>query len=190
MNTTQILDRRAAMDRQRLQLTLRRTIIAAMALMIPGSAGAQDLRRSATDSLALAVTIYRVAFSNGTQTAHGVAKPELVCVRGNPWTADPPLAIVDSLQRGTTHLLRPNSACRQDRPTSAARGVSLVVDTLTGKRGISIAASEPVFSADGTFTFETNYYEHGLSSASWDCSGRRVGPERWEIVACRLTRIS
>jgi hypothetical protein len=70
-------------------------------------------------------------------------------------------------------LIRPISACRTEPLRGSRRGVPLVVDTVTGKRGISVSASEPVFASDGTFTVEMRYYEHGLSAAGWTCTGRR-----------------
>jgi hypothetical protein len=81
------------------------------------------------------------------------------------------------------------SACTTE-PLRGASAPSLVVDTLTGKRGISISATDPVFEDDGTFTVETHYYQNGLSSAGWECRGRRVIDERWEITTCKMLWIS
>src|SRR5687768_311372 len=103
-----------------------------LAASLPASGSAQDIRVSAADTLALAVTIFRVAFSNGTQTAHAAAQPELVCVGRASELGDPPTAVIDSLQSGRTLLVRPISACRREPLGRSTRGVSLMVDTLTG----------------------------------------------------------
>ncbi|MBL0171316.1 MAG: hypothetical protein IPP90_11390 [Gemmatimonadaceae bacterium] len=142
------------------------------------------------DSMALAITIYGVAFTNGTQTAHAATQPELVCVQGPDPGVDPPRVVIDALQQGRAMLLRPMSACKVMLLGAAPRGTSLVVDTLTGKRGISVSVGEPSFATDGSFTVATGYYQHGLSAASWVCKGRRRSDQSWEITSCTMQWIS
>jgi hypothetical protein len=141
------------------------------------------------DSLALMNAIYLVALSNGTQTAHAATGPEVVCARGLRPDSDPPAAVIDALQKDRSLLIRPMSACIQE-PVRSTRDGSLVVDTLTGKRGISISVTEPVFAADGSFKFDTGYYQHGLSSAGWTCFGRRRSDQAWEVTRCTMNWIS
>lgn len=142
------------------------------------------------DSVALVIAIYGVAFTNGTQTAHAATLPDLVCVQGPRPGVDPPRAVLDALQRDRSLLVRPMSACKTEPLGGATRGISLVVDTLTGKRGISVSAGEPKFEADGSFTVETGYYQHGLSGAGWLCRGRRRSDQGWEITSCTMRWIS
>ena len=142
------------------------------------------------DSVALLITIYGVAFTNGTQTAHSAGLPEVVCVQGQRPRVDPPREVLDALQKDRTVLVRPMSACKTQGLLNAPRGTSLVVDTLTGKRGITVHAGEPTFDADGSFTVQTSYYQHGLSAADWVCKGRRRSDQSWEITSCTMTRIS
>ena len=147
--------------------------------------------RTYSDSLALAISIYSVALTNGTQTAHAADHAQLVCVKGTQPNADPPAAVLAALQSNRTLLIRPMSACRQEPLGGPApRGASLVVDTLTGKRGIWVSAGVPVFNADGTFGVETRYYQHGLSGAGWQCRGKRRSDGGWEITTCTMLWIS
>ena len=164
---------------------------AAMIASTPITSSAQGPTTSA-DSLELAKVIYGVALTNGTQTAHSAAQAELVCVQGPRAGVDPPSAILDALQKDRSLLIRPMSACRQEplMLQSLIDKTSLIVDTVTGKRGISISAGEPKFGADETFTVTTGYYQHGLSSAQWTCSGRRRADRSWEIARCTLLWIS
>jgi hypothetical protein len=169
-----------------------------------GVAQAQPV--SAADSLALSITVYNAAFRNGVETAY---RAPLVCVRGlrpppDPGdgpresfqkrqvaTADPPLAVLAALQKDRAMIVRPMSACRTEPLGEFNRSIStsLVVDTLTGERGISISASMPVFAKDGTFSFVTEYYQHGLSGGGWRCEGRRER-DAWIIVKCTELWIS
>jgi hypothetical protein len=128
-------------------LTTRALLCVVLVLASAPAAHAQG-PTSAADSLALMQAIYRVAFSNGTQTAHAAALPELVCVKGQPPNTDPPQVVLDTLQAGRVLLVRPMSACTIDPRVTARSSTSLVVDTLTGKRGISIAAAAPKFASD------------------------------------------
>lgn len=145
--------------------------------------------RTSGDSLAMMIAAYTTAFTNGTGTAHGAAKPEVVCVQGLAARSDPPAEVVAALQKDRTMLVRPMSGCRIEPLSGATRSVSLVVDTLTGKRGISIGVSSLVVSDDGSFTFRTGYYQHGLSAASYKCEGRR-DRGAWVVTACKLEWIS
>jgi hypothetical protein len=165
------------------------TVVALLGETAPALAQAQG-PTTAADSMALAITIYSVALSNGTETAHAASLPEVVCVGGVRPGVDPPRAVIDALQENRTLLVRAGSACRTE-PLIAKRSVSLVVDTLTGKRGISIFANEPTFAGDDTFTFNTGYYQHGLSGGGWTCKGRRRSDRQgWEVLTCTLTWIS
>jgi hypothetical protein len=156
---------------------------------------------TAADSLALTLTIYATAFTNGTQTAHADRLPEVVCVRGLTTSAldrplgrteseqDPPAAVLTALRKDRALLVRPMSACRREPLRAGTGSMSLVVDTLTGKRGISISASTPVFRPSGTFTFTTSYYQGGRSAGGWTCEGRRER-DAWVVTKCELGWIS
>lgn len=151
----------------------------------------ERMASAADDSLALLIAVYGAAFSNGTRTAHAAALPELVCIRGIGPAVDPPAGVLEAMRRGRTILVRPMSVCRVEPPGADRRqsGNSLVIDTLTGKRGISIHASAPKFDSDSTFSFDTDYYQHGLSAGGFTCIGRR---ERgtWVVMRCDLRWIS
>ena len=152
------------------------------------SVGAQSAApQSRVDSAALMTALYRTAFANGARTAHALERPALVCVGGA--SGDPSAAIVAALADSTPLLVRPRSACRVEPLSSPSTGKSLVVDTLTGRRGVVITVDGLAFDANGAFTFRTTYYENGSSAADWDCAGRRVGA-RWEVTSCRMSRIA
>ena len=141
------------------------------------------------DSLALELAIYTTALNNGEATAHAAADPDVICVER--WHPDPDLrpSTFEALRKDRTILIRPMSACIRDQPGPGQSGLSLFVDTLTGTRGISIWAGRPNFMFDGTFTFPTNYYQHGRSGAIWTCTGRRLDVEQWEISSCKMQLI-
>lgn len=170
--------------------TLRLLAVAVIGLTagISGRANAQEPATPA-DSISLMIAIYEVALTNGIRTAHAAALPELVCVRGLGGVGDPPQAVLDALAKKSALLVRPLSACRIE-PLREISSVSLVVDTLTGKRGISISAGEPKFEPDGSFTVDIGYHQHGLSGASWLCEGRRRSDNGWEMTSCQMRGIS
>jgi hypothetical protein len=71
-------------------MSLRVLALALAALAIPMIVRAQESGPTThSDSIALAITIYSVALSNGTQTAHDAPGVELVCVRGSRAATDP-----------------------------------------------------------------------------------------------------
>ena len=147
---------------------------------------------SRADSLELSTVIFRTAIEHATRTSYRAPHPRLVCLAaGEQRSADPFPEVIAALQSIDSLVVRPMSACRREPLGSfaASTRTPLVVDTLTGKRGIMISASNPRFADDGTLTVEVGYYEHGLSSAGWTCTGRRqsIG---WAITTCRMTRIS
>ena len=143
--------------------------------------------RTAADSLMAMTVMYRQAVDNGMRSAHAAEKPTLICVAGFP--SEPPPALLAALNESIELLIRASSACRTEPLRSPSTGRSLVVDTLTGRRGIEVRVSRVMFGANGTLLFQTSYYENGRSAADWDCVGARRG-ETWEIVSCRMTRIS
>jgi hypothetical protein len=158
------------------------------AILLAGGVPAQSaVPQTGADSILLMTTLYRTAFANGLRTAHAMEKPALVCVAGT--AGDPLPAVVAALADSTTFLVRPKSACRVEPLQSPSTGKSLVVDTLTGRRGIVITVTDVAFDSSNGFTFHTTYYENGRSGAYWDCRGRRTGV-RWEVVSCRMTGIS
>jgi hypothetical protein len=178
-------------------------VVAAVALLASGSACRGTSSRqapvpaptppavngpvSAADSLELFKAIYAVAFTNGTGTAHSAKLPDVVCVQGYPPATDPPPSIITALQENRTLIVRKFSACTM-APMTASE--SRVIDTLTGKRGISISVSALVFTDADNFTVNTGYYQHGLSAAGWTCVGRRTSDRRWEITRCTMRWIS
>lgn len=98
-------------------------------------------------------------------------------------------AVLLALRDSTTRLLRSAPGCRVEPLRGSTRGQALVVDTLTGARGILIRANLTKVADDGTFAFTTSYYEHGLSAGDWNCTGERRG-KVWTVTSCILTRIS
>lgn len=150
-------------------------------------ASAQASSLTASDSTALLTAVYGTALNNGLRTAHAGERPALVCVDGLSGSRLD--TVLSALRDSTQRLVRPASACRVEPLRGSRRGRSLVVDTLTGARGIMIRATLLHLVGDGSFTFNTTYYEHGLSGADWECTGQRRGP-LWTIVSCTLTRIS
>jgi hypothetical protein len=156
--------------------------------VLPAPAGAQANSLTTSDSVALLTAIYGTALNNGLRTAHASERPELVCVDGLRGSLLD--AVVAALRDSTQRLVRPALACRVEPLRASPRtSRSLVVDTLTGARGILIRATLPQLADNGSFTFSTTYYEHGLSGADWECAGQRRG-QVWTIVSCILTRIS
>jgi|GEM_PF-6526492 len=143
--------------------------------------------RTAADSLAAMTVMYKKAVDNGMRTAHAAQKPTLICVAG--FQNAPPPALLAALSKSDGLLFRAASACRIEPVRSPSTGQSLVVDTLTGRRGIEIRVTQVSFGESGALFFQTHYYENGRSAADWDCTGARRG-ETWEIVSCLMTRIS
>ncbi len=145
---------------------------------------------SEADSLQLAIVIFTTAVEHGTRTSYRASHPRLVCVAHGvrEWT-DPPEAVLAHLREIDSLIVQPISACEQQPLDNAPPGPPLIVDPLTGRRGIRVSASDPRFAADGSFTVELGYYEHGLSAAGWTCTGRRLDGG-WEITECRMDWIS
>ena len=161
-------------------------IILAVACATGAHAHAQAAH-TAADSLAAMTVIYRQADDNGMRTAHASEKPTLICVAGFP--SEPPPALLAAQSKSDGLLFRASTACRIEPLSSPSTGRSLVVDTLTGRRGIEVRVSRVMFDANGSLLFQTSYYETGRSVADLDCIGARRG-ETWEIVSCRMTRSS
>ena len=161
-------------------------VFATPAMLAAQSVGPQ----TRADSISLAIAIYEVAVSNGTQTAHSDAKAALVCVGGFQRATDPPAEVLEALRARRTLLIRPLSACKREPLGSESGGGSLVVDTLTGARGISVSSTAPVFDAEGVFVVNTRYYEAGLSAGEWRCRGRRRPDGAWAITTCTMLWIS
>jgi len=144
---------------------------------------------SAADSLELAIVILRSAIQNGVTTAYPATLPRLVCVATLDPRADPPPSALPMLASPDSFVIRPQSACRVDSLPSSLTEQPLILDTLTGQRGIEVSASNPTFLQDGSFVVRLYYYEHGLSSAAWTCTGRRVA-SGWQIESCTLNWVS
>jgi hypothetical protein len=169
---------------------LHRLTAALIAALVPTIANAQiDAPQTHADSIALAIAVYGVALSNGTQTSHGSVQPELVCVRGVTPAKDPPAEVIAALQENRTLLVRPMSAFKTE-PLGRSINQALVVDTLTGKRAVSISTGAPEFELDGSFKVETAYYEHGLSAGGWLCKGKRRADRTWQVTTCTMLWIS
>ena len=150
-------------------------------------------RGQATDSVALAVAMFRAAIVQGQLTAHGGAVPEVLCLARSSvqWGgnySDPDSIVVARIQQETP-TARPFSACRIDPLDSAPRNASLVVERATGRRGLVIWAGTPERNSTGALTVPLGYYEHGLSAAGWSCAVRRTQDE-WFVNACVMRWIS
>ena len=161
--------------------------VIALCLVATSACAPQPSPHDRFDTASLWIELYRKALDLGLRTAHASEEPVLVCVAG----VDGRIlaSVVDALAESTTLLVRPNSACRQEPLFSAPRGRSLVVDTLTGRRGIQIRADGLNVDSTGGFTMRLSYYEHGLSSAFWRCRGQRTAT-KWEVTECTMTSIS
>ena len=165
-----------------------RNFAIAIILVAAYTAGAHaQAPRTATDSLAAMTVMYTKAVDNGMRTAHAAEKPTLICVGG--FRNGPPPGLLAALSNSGGLLIRAASACRIEPLRSPSTGQSLVVDTLSGRRGIEIRVSHVAFGESGALFFRTHYYENGRSGADWDCTGARRG-ETWEIVSCLMTRTS
>jgi hypothetical protein len=155
-------------------------------------------RVGATDT-AMMAAVLRTAVREGMYTAHGANPPALVCIglAGSAplgpgyleQLADPPITLVNQLQRGRTLDIRPSSACRLQHSEGAPRHTSLVVEPRSGKRGILVWVQDPLRQPDGTYSVELGYFEHGLSAANWKCTVRRQ-PPGWEVAPCVLLGIA
>ena len=165
-----------------------RDFAVAIILVAAYAAGAHaQVPRTAADSLAAMTVMYQKAVDNGMHSAHAAEKPMLICVAG--FQNGPPPALLAALSKSDGLLFRASSACRIEPLRSPSTGQSLVVDTLSGRRGIEIRVSHVAFGESGALFFRTHYYENGRSGADWDCTGARRG-ETWEIVSCLMTRTS
>ena len=150
------------------------------------------------DSAALWGVIFRAAVDSGLRTSYPAARPRLVCVAFHRSVradgtvealSDPPAGVIATLAQIDSLIVRPVSACRLEPLGDGLSEIPLMVDALTRKRGIRVSASSPQFAPNGSFTVLLGYYEHGLSSAGWTCTGRR-GRVTWEITTCRMDWIS
>jgi hypothetical protein len=148
----------------------------------------------------LAFATFRIAITNGQLTSHGAAAPDVICLSrrashepsgaNRPYSYDPQPAVLARLRRERrTTTLQPGSVCRTEQLGSAPRHTSLVVDTTSGRRGIRVWIDEPVFTAPNVGTIDMGYYEHGLSSAHWQCAVRRLNA-KWVVNACQMLSIS
>ncbi len=142
------------------------------------------------DSLALIVAIYEMAVTNGIRVAHADTRPEVVCIAGAKTSADPPAEVMEALKPRPDIIFRPRSACRIEPVEPPQSSRSLVVDNITGRRGIVVTAEQPRMAPDGSFVVVMTYYEHGLSSAVFACQGGRRDDGRWEVSLCRMPVIS
>jgi len=153
---------------------------------------------SATDT-AMMTAVLRTAVREGMYTAHGANPPALVCIGlagSGPLgpgylehLADPPVTLVNQLQRGRTLDIRPSSACGIQHSEGAPRHTSLVVEPRSGKRGILVWVQDPLRQPDGTYSVEFGYFEHRLSGANWKCTVRRR-PSGWEVAPCALLGVA
>jgi hypothetical protein len=142
------------------------------------------------DTLQLTIVILQTAVSLGIKTAYSASLPRLICVSlKGTGESDPSPAALAALQKPDSLVLRPISACRNSAKDTLRTDVPLLIDTVSGQRGISVSASQPLFGSDGTFRTEIGYYEHGLSSAGWTCIGRRE-PAGWRVTSCKMNWIS
>lgn len=157
-----------------------------------GGAGAGHEVGSAAQAGGLELTevVFRSAVEHALRTASREPAPRLVCLsRSEREAIDPSPAVVASLQRVDSLVVRPISGCRFDAVNRWMTGHPLMLDTLTGQRGIKVWAAEPRVLEDRTFTVDIGYYAHGRSAAHWVCQGRR-GSAGWEVSDCQLVRIS
>jgi hypothetical protein len=141
----------------------------------------------------LVVAVLQTAIRYALDTAY---RPEVVCVSdlndgraGEARELDPPAAVLSRLTVPRDILLRPISGCRQE-PLSRPVNRQLVVDTLTGKRGLRVRATAPIFTSRTSFTVRLGYYQGGLSAAEWICDGTVSRDSGVEITRCKLDWVS
>jgi hypothetical protein len=168
-----------------------RSLTVCIAVLLSASPVAAQGWLTPGDSIAMLITAYETAFRNGLGTAHGSNDTTgVVCVDApeGMLLAD---TVLTTLQASRRVLVRRSTACRRDATSDFGHSVSrsLMIDTLTGRRGIRISVGKITVSADGNFSFETTYWQHMLSSAGYACKGRRRGAG-WEVSECKMMWIS
>jgi len=167
-------------------------------LLVAGTVQAQPAASPVTADTALIAAVLRTAVREALYTAHGAEPPQVVCVAIDTVVAaegpfkliDPPASVIADLQRGRSLLIRASSACRMLPPEAARRPrTRLIVDGVTGKRGIKVWMRTPQPVGAQTFTVEVGYDEHELSAGWWRCTMRkRAGA--WEVAGCQLLGIA
>lgn len=167
-------------------------------LLVTGTAQAQPAASPVTADTALIAAILRTAVREALYTAHGAEPPQVVCVAIDTVAAaegpfkliDPPASVIADLQHGRSLLIRASSACRM-LPPEAPRGrrTRLIVDGVTGKRGIKVWMRTPQPVGAQTFTVEVGYDEHELSGGWWRCTMRKRSGT-WEVAGCQLLGIA
>ena len=167
--------------------TLRTFLCTLLALGWASELHAQSTATGPQDTLAVLTVLYRRAFELGLRTAHASEKPALVCIAAG--RSDPVASFVSTLADSSSLLVRPASACRTEPLGIPSTSGSLVVDTLTGRRGIKINVFNLAFPTADAYSAHITYWENGLSGAYWECTGRRQRG-RWDIPSCRMTSIS
>lgn len=162
--------------------------VLATAVFVPLSAHAQHVvPRNSPDSLALNIAMYVTALRNGIGTAHAANSPLVACVRGE--TGDPPANVIAALTDSTPVLVLGASRCRHYRSPDGRQMNAWIADTVTGRRGVQISVEGLSFESDGTFNFQTRYWQHMLSSGHWGCFGERKSGV-WIVRKCQLLSIS
>jgi len=167
-------------------------------LLVGDLAGAQPAASTVRADTALIAAILRTAVREALYTAHGAQPPQVVCVAIDTVAAaegpfkfvDPPASVIADLQRGRSLLIRASSACRM-LPPDASRPprTPLVVDGVTGKRGIRVWMRTPQWAGPQTFTVQVGYDEHELSGGWWRCTMRKRSGS-WEVAGCQLLGIA
>ena len=167
-------------------------------LLVTETAQAQSAASPVRADTALIAAILRTAVREALYTAHGAEPPQVVCVAIDTVAAaegpfkfiDPPASVIADLQRGRSLLIRAASACRMLAPDAPRRPrTPLVVDGVTGKRGIRVWMRTPQPAGPQTFAVNVGYDEHELSGGWWQCTMRKRSGT-WEVAGCQLLGVA
>lgn len=162
------------------------------AVLLPMAARSQP-----TDSIALAVAVFRTAVVHGQLTAHATAVPQVVCLANmvkrpagdaRPWYVAPDSSVVARVREHVPNVV-PMSECTVEPLRSVRDPTSLVVHRLSGRRGIVVWMQPPARDNTGALTVDVGYNENGLSAGWWRCAVRRINAE-WVVNACRLLGVA
>jgi hypothetical protein len=147
----------------------------------------------ATDSVALAVAVFRTAALHGQLASHAGAVPQVIClanaIKRPPGDAGPRYVAPDSavVARVREHI--PTAVSMSECTIEPLRGArdhtSLVVHPSTGRRGIVVWMEPLARDTTGALAVNIGYHENGLSAGWWTCAVRRINSE-WVVNACRL----
>jgi hypothetical protein len=132
---------------------------------------------SARDSVAFSIAVLQYALDS-------LAHDDMACVADAG--RDPTPRVLAAIAPARSRIVRPLSACRVDSKRRPGDSTSLVVDTLTGRRGVRVEWNALTFDAAGGFVVGVVAYRNGLSATAWRCTGGRRA-RAWVVRACTVS---